>query len=517
MAIKKTTYIIEVDTANGKVKIDGITKGFVNAELAAKKLNTTLATTSKKMGQTVDKTGLAGAAVVELGRTISDSNFGLTAMANNISQLSTLFVTLIATTGSLKKGLLAMKAAFLGPLGIIVIFQIVIAVMEHFAIEAKKTGKAVNDVAKAYRNAGTELELMLELDESLTERQRESIEERIKLLKEEAKVRAQIAQLQKLQGDLIEIEMKQLGDFVPWYQALWESVKSGDILSGGATRSQDFITSVMGLGEENKAKARKEIEDKIADLIASIDIDAVNRLTKDKIGKKREELKHTKGKSFGLVFDHLFDAEYKTDRQNLAAEELQAGQAFLNAELKLLGESQKRKDALRDDEIAADQMAFEHKMMLYDGIGQGLNALGVLMGEATQEGKAIAAAGALIDTYAAIAGVLKGAGKGPLGGVPGYAIAQAIGVGLFGFAQVKKIYDVKVPGGRGGVSGDTGDTGTTEIQPPNFNIVGGSGINQLRDVIIGELNKPNKVFITAKDVRTAAELDRNIVAGATVG
>ena len=511
MAVKKTTYIIEVNTENGKIKIDGLTKGFVKAELAAKSLNKTLVQQNKNLGQGIDKTGLAGAAVVEMGRTISDANYGLTAMANNISQLSTLFTTLVVTSGGLTQGLKAMWSALMGPLGIIVVFQIAVAIMEKFAIEAKKSTAAVNDVAKAYRNAATELELQLKLDKTLTDSQRENIEERILLLKEEAKARAQIAKLQKLQGELVELEMKQLGDFIPWYQALWESVKSGDILKGGPLRSQGFITSMMGLGEENRAEQRKEIEDKMAELISGIDVDAIKRLTAEKGGAGKKGAKQ-KG-----LFLELFGL---TGTDTPTTEEINSALTGMWAELKIKEEIRKEdlknQEKFNKEQKKRDKEAFEHKMMLYDGIGQGLNALGYLMGEATQEGKAIAAAGALIDTYAAIVGILKNTARTPAGGIPGYAIAQAIGAGLFGFAQVKKIYSVKVPNS-GGSSSSSEAAGDTSIQAPNFYIVGGSGINQLKEAIVGQLNKPNKVYITSKDIRTGAELDRNIRNGATVG
>ena len=282
MAIKKTTYIIEVDTKSGRVNIDGITKGFEKAEVAAKKLNTTLVTTGKNTGQMIDKTGLAGAAVVELGRTISDSNYGMTAMANNISQLATLFTTLVVTTGGVTKGLKAMWTALKGPLGVIVVFQILIAVMEKMAINAKKSTEELYAVAKAYRNAATELELQLKLDKDLTDSQRENIKERILLLKEEAKARAQIAKLQKLQGDMVELEMKKLSDFVSVWEATWVSIKTGDFLKGGVTRSSSFVSEMLGIAEGNRAEQKKKIEDDMAALIADIDPAAIDRIVAEK-------------------------------------------------------------------------------------------------------------------------------------------------------------------------------------------------------------------------------------------
>ena len=50
----------------------------------------------RAMGQQASNTGLAGATLTEFGRTISDANYGIRGIANNLSQLSSLFITLVA-------------------------------------------------------------------------------------------------------------------------------------------------------------------------------------------------------------------------------------------------------------------------------------------------------------------------------------------------------------------------------------------------------------------------------------
>ena len=104
---KRITYQIEIND-KGKVKVEGLTTGFIKLDNAVKKVTQDLLQqcnimedNAKKNQQMVDKTGLAGAALIEVGRTISDSNYGLRAMANNISQLSTLMITLMMTSGGL--------------------------------------------------------------------------------------------------------------------------------------------------------------------------------------------------------------------------------------------------------------------------------------------------------------------------------------------------------------------------------------------------------------------------------
>ena len=85
---KKIIFTVEVND-KGKVKVDGLTKGFVNLDNAVKKVNKSIIDQSVAMNQVsktnqnmIDKTGLAGATIVELGRTISDSNYGIRGMAN---------------------------------------------------------------------------------------------------------------------------------------------------------------------------------------------------------------------------------------------------------------------------------------------------------------------------------------------------------------------------------------------------------------------------------------------------
>lgn len=167
------TFTIRVDTSNGKFEVDGLTKGFVKQEVALKSLNKELKKNTDGLNKLVDKSGLAGAAVVEVGRTISDSNYGITAMANNISQLSTLMITLIATTGGLSKGLSALKKAFMGPLGFIVLFQVVVAVMERFAMKSKEAEESLETLDSKVRSQTRSIELLIERIEKLNNSQEE--------------------------------------------------------------------------------------------------------------------------------------------------------------------------------------------------------------------------------------------------------------------------------------------------------------------------------------------------------
>lgn len=209
MAENIVVYTVRVNTENGKVKVDGLTKSFVKAETALKKLkNEAQSTTKDGLNPMIDKTGLAGATVVELGRTISDSNYGIRGMANNLSQLATLMTTLIATTGGLANGFRALWTALMGPLGVIVVFQTVIAVIESFALnneeaaeETKRLTDTINEEVEALqalvnlgRDYNGDIQKQIDLkrqelrvrnaSKALYEFEKETIEERVNLEKQ---------------------------------------------------------------------------------------------------------------------------------------------------------------------------------------------------------------------------------------------------------------------------------------------------------------------------------------------
>ena len=183
MAENIVTYKVQVDVASGKVSIDGLTKGFVAARTASDKLNASIKQTTASTKNMTDKSGLAGAAVVEIGRTISDFNYGITAMANNLSQLSTLLTTLIATTGGAKNAWNELKKAFKGPLGIIVAFQILIAVIEKMAMANKKAEESTNRLNKSLAEGKVSLERMKVLAEVIEDTS-ESLDDQKQALQE---------------------------------------------------------------------------------------------------------------------------------------------------------------------------------------------------------------------------------------------------------------------------------------------------------------------------------------------
>lgn len=156
--INKIIFSIEVTDK-------GVTRKIGNATVSVKKFEAELKkaqAASKQLGRSLaedmtSNAGLAGATLTELGRTISDSNYGIRGIANNLSQLSTLFITLVAKVDPATKGIQRVGRAFkmlgsqlMGPLGIILIFQLIVQQMEKASMKSKELGDDLDDFAKKF-------------------------------------------------------------------------------------------------------------------------------------------------------------------------------------------------------------------------------------------------------------------------------------------------------------------------------------------------------------------------------
>jgi hypothetical protein len=107
-----------------------------NSEL--KKTNANMMAMKKGMQGASMASGSASASVMEMGRAISDSNYGIQGMANNLSQLASNLVYTTRAAGGLKAGMRDLWAAMMGPLGILIAIQSVIAIWEGYSMKARQ-------------------------------------------------------------------------------------------------------------------------------------------------------------------------------------------------------------------------------------------------------------------------------------------------------------------------------------------------------------------------------------------
>ena len=599
MAVTPLEYKLIVDTSSGLVSIEGITNGFVKTNQAAKDLKTTVLGTTEAMGQMANKTGLAGAVVVEMGRTISDANYGMTAMANNLQQLSTLFVTLIATSGGSKNALKLLLEAFKGPLGFIVIFQIAITLMEKFALKNKRAAGATSELKDEMKGLNDKYELLIELAELDLELAGDRTDEAKKLQKSLKsllldKIKEIVLLEEKYMAEmkLLDVEMRRLtvyealiGAEKDWYiqtlaffaaalvktkEALLEPFGDPSVVGGitvdqaGAKATNKELAEQARLKENllRLEKMRKEIlkqildldkdeTDDIADEMDKLSKSLIKTTTKGMtkrdqktpidllIGTTKEQLENTKSNAmdgladvYAAVEDFSFGMKEYLQAKEFAAQEdfyVKMDQlawnstdlltARLDRELVIEQNATNEKnnqlrDRLRNENLSAEERK-RIQLKISDNDEELRKRQEKIERKKFETMKAANIAGALIDTYAAGAAALKNTGGGIWG------IAAMIATITAGLVQVAAIASQKfqTTASTAPTAGDLGSSGgnTINSQPPNFNIIGDTGINQLRDTILGVANRPIKTYVTGKDIRTMEELDRNIVRGSTIG
>lgn len=94
----------------------------------------------------ISNAGLAGATLTELGRTVSDLPYGIRGVANNLSQLSTLFITLVSKTDGVTNSFKLLRTQLAGPLGLILAFQGVIAALDFFSQKSDEAKDKTDDL-----------------------------------------------------------------------------------------------------------------------------------------------------------------------------------------------------------------------------------------------------------------------------------------------------------------------------------------------------------------------------------
>ena len=246
----------------------------------------------------MSKAGLAGATLTEVGRTISDMPYGIRGVANNLSQLSTLFVTLVSTTGGLTNAIKLLKTQLAGPLGVVLAFQAALAALDYFAGSTKKAVDEIDRLGNKFGESATKLmsyqqvlndstisekekkhviaevkketgDLNVELDANnqLTSESTRLLDKNIDKLLEQAEVRAVLDRLTELNSDKLKLEYKLRQELGSEYSMFINTLNAaGRVVGGGGG-----LVGALGLDEvENLKGDIGEIDTEIADLLKSL-------------------------------------------------------------------------------------------------------------------------------------------------------------------------------------------------------------------------------------------------------
>jgi len=204
-----------------------------------------------------------------------------------------------------------------------------------------------------------------------------------------------------------------------------------------------------------------------------------------------------------------FRSEQLVNTNSLLREKNEIEQAafdLLTAKEKAEAEAAAKKKAA-DEKAAADEIALaktvqEAKVNMTVGT---LGRISQLTEQNSKLGKATAAAAALINTYQGITAELATKTATPFGFA--LKIANIATTAAIGFKSVKDILKTNPGSSSGGGSVSTGGGGASA---PAFNLVAGTGSNQIAESLANQ-DQPLQAFVVSSEVTSGQALDRNII------
>ena len=162
----------------------------------------------------------------------------------------------------------------------------------------------------------------------------------------------------------------------------------------------------------------------------------------------------------------------------------------------------KREKAVQDAKIGLAQNAFK--------------LAGALAEEGSALAKGVQVAQTIISSIQGVQSAYTTAQASPLTTLfPGYPLVQAGLAGAFGAVSVQKILSTPTKSSSAGSVGRSGGGGGGST-PPAFNLVGGSGVNQIQDSLQEE-QTPIQAFVVGSEVTNQQEIDNAQASSARLG
>ena len=319
-------YKIEVDTQSGKVNIDGITKGFEQADKSFDKLrknvNKGLGNLNKSLDGTSKASGGATASVMELGRVISDAPYGIRGMANNLTQLVSQIGFTTKSAGGFTNAMKEMWKALMGPLGIVLAITTAISALDYFKGAQKKVKEETDSLNEVFGEEATKLMVLkrvlddsnvsledkrelvklankdieglnAQLDENgnLTEESAKHMDEYSASLIRNAKARAIAKLIQEEMNKQMKIEARAIGDSLSWYEKAYLNIKS-QIL--GVSSAVNTGLEMDREDRESELEESINLVDKYIDMLKKSDSEMAKELFKNtKKTRKKSKIMQT--------------------------------------------------------------------------------------------------------------------------------------------------------------------------------------------------------------------------------
>lgn len=377
--------------------------------------------------------------------------------------------------------------------------------VKNFGEETKKEIKLAGDVADARAKADkAERKLITDraeanrqiavLREKAVDKENVSVEERIKALKEAGTINDEIA-AQEIKAAQLRFEAKKLEN------SLSKSTKE-DL--DEQARLQARLIEL----ETNRVNTQKRLTTEITTAIREEEAER-KRIESERTAEEKAKAKEQEEKE-------------KIEKDKKAKEEE-------DRKAKELADFEEKKAQVQR-EIELDKEKIQSKQMVLDAISQFASAetgigkalliakQALALKETIMDLKRITFKGAEAVGQAGVSAAQNVAESSKIGFPQNIiTIAAAIGQGIGIIKSVKSaVSKTKAKATGGGSTGVSTPSAATPSQPPQFNIVGAGGTNQLAEAIGSQEKQPVKAYVVSNDVTTAQSMDRNIVEGASI-
>jgi hypothetical protein len=328
---------------------------------------------------------------------------------------------------------------------------------------------------------------------------------------EKATIQARISGLQQEQN-LLGFTQERYNEI---YQLQTDLIDVEERLNGA--RSEQLTNTTGLLQEQNDLiQSQKDTQNELA--ISQKEFDAEQEKTElAKLEKLKEKIALEQEIALAEIERkrelYALDTQNRVDAENeylLKKDELD--KALLD-NIKATKEEEIR---IEEEKTAKEkELAEAVKNAKVDIAGQTLQLIGELSKEGSKVGKAVAVAQATISGIEGVQNAFTTANKSPTTAVfPAYPYIQAGLAGAFSALQIKKILSTD-PSKGGGSSSVGSSGGGSAPSAPSFNLVQGTGSNQIAESLTTE-RRPIQAYVVASNVTSAQELDRNSVSEATV-
>ena len=289
----------------------------------------------------------------------------------------------------------------------------------------------LKDIGNAFRGITDEVKEEVTTTMDLTRRTNELVDAERKLNVETAQKRARIEELKLIAEDVTKEEGERLAAAKVAFKMEQDLLDARVKNAEEAVAIQRELNSISESGEEDlDALAEKEI--------ALANIRAESATKQIELNNKINAIK-----------------------AQIATQEQADADAFEALQLAQADAYQKR--------VNEELRQIEQRQQAYSNLASGLSAL-------AGENKELAAASAIIDTYAAANKAL--AIAGPTGFIQAAAIIAA------GLANVRKIYETPIPGSGGGSAGASPQTPAPQMMSGAFELTGGQPTQALRAYVL---------------------------------